>query len=132
MRFSDTSPIYEQIADDLAAQAVSGSLAAGDRLPSARDLAVSLQVNPNTAARALQALADRGVARCERGTGYFLADDGPAVASRERRDRFFSEELPRLFARMEELGIGMETILETWRSRTAGAGGRDAAGERTI
>ncbi|HRZ91104.1 MAG TPA: GntR family transcriptional regulator, partial [Spirochaetia bacterium] len=104
----------------------------GERLPSARDLAVSLQVNPNTAARALAALADRGVARCERGTGYFLAEDGPAVAARERRDRFFSEELPKLFVRMEELGIGMETIQEAWRSRTAGTGGSKAAEERTI
>lgn len=130
MRFNDSSPIYEQIADNLAAQAASGALEAGSRLPSARDLAVSLEVNPNTAARALQALADRGVARCERGTGYFLAEDGPAVAARERRDRFFSQELPRLFARMEELGIGMETINETWRSRTAG-GGSKAAEEGT-
>lgn len=128
MRFNDSSPIYEQIADSLAAQAASGALKAGSRLPSARDLAVSLEVNPNTAARALQVLADRGVARCERGTGYFLAEDGPAVAARERRDRFFSEELPGLFGRMEELGIGMETILEAWRSRTAGTGGLKAAG----
>lgn len=129
MRFNDSSPIYEQIADNLAAQAASGVLAAGSRLPSARDLAVSLEVNPNTAARALQVLADRGVARCERGTGYFLAEDGPAVAARERRDRFFSEELPGIFGRMEELGIGMETIIEAWRSRTAETGGSRAAGE---
>ena len=122
MRFNDSAPIYEQIADDLAAQAVSGALAAGDRLPSARDLAVSLEVNPNTAARALQALADRGVARMERGTGYFVAEEGPAVAARERRTRFFSEELPKLFSRMEELGIGMETIMETWRTKAAGKG----------
>lgn len=129
MRFNDSSPIYEQIADNLAAQAASGAMAAGSRLPSARDLAVSLEVNPNTAARALQALADRGVARCERGTGYFLAEDGQAVAARERRDRFFSEELPRLFERMEELDIGMETIMEAWRSRTAGDNGGTAAGK---
>lgn len=130
MRFNDSAPIYEQIADDLAAQAVSGTLAAGDRLPSARDLAVSLQVNPNTAARALQALADRGVARMERGTGYFVSDEGPAVAARERGARFFSEELPRLFAKMEELGIGMETIIEAWRGRADPAGGPGAAEEQ--
>ncbi|NLJ45686.1 MAG: GntR family transcriptional regulator [Treponema sp.] len=138
MRFNDSSPIYEQIADNLAAQAASGFLPPGSRLPSARDLAVSLEVNPNTAARALQVLADRGIARCERGTGYFLAEDGPAVAARERRGRFFSEELPRFFARMEELGIDMETIHEEWRSRTAGTGGSkaadggDAAEKRTV
>jgi len=129
MRFNDSSPIYEQIADDLAVQAVSGGLKAGDRLPSARDLAVSLQVNPNTAARALQTLADRGVARCERGTGYFVADEGPSVAVRERKERFFQEELPRLFRRMDELGIGMETVIERWTARGPDKGGADAAGE---
>ncbi len=129
MRFNDSSPIYEQIADDLAAQAVSGGLKAGDRLPSARDLAVSLQVNPNTAARALQTLADRGVARCERGTGYFVADDGPAVAARERKARFFTEELPRLFRRMEELGIGIGTIEEQWAARTPEGNGSAGGSE---
>jgi GntR family transcriptional regulator len=126
MRFNDSSPIYEQIADDLAAQATSGSLKAGDRLPSARDLAVSLQVNPNTAARALQTLADRGVARCERGTGYFVADEGPVVAAREWRERFFAEELPRIFRRMDELGIGIDTIDSSWAAR-----GPDVAGKAT-
>jgi DNA-binding transcriptional regulator YhcF (GntR family) len=52
-------------------------------------------VNPNTAARALQALADSGIARMERCTGYFVAEDGPARAAGERRRRFFEEELPR-------------------------------------
>lgn len=130
MRFNDSSPIYEQIADDLAAQAVSGALKAGDRLPSARDLAVSLQVNPNTAARALQTLADRGVARCERGTGYFIADDGPSVAARERKTRFFAEELPRIFRRMAELGIGIETVIERWAARGPDEGGPRAAEEQ--
>jgi len=130
MRFNDSTPIYEQIAEDLASQAVSGALKAGDRLPSARDLAVSLQVNPNTAARALQALADSGIARCERGTGYFLAEDGPAVALRERQARFFGEELPRLFGRMDELGMSIETVIERWKARPPKESGARAAKEQ--
>lgn len=129
MRFNDSSPIYEQIADDLAAQTISGALKAGDRLPSARDLAVSLQVNPNTASRALQTLADRGVARCERGTGYFVADAGPTMAAQARRNLFFQEELPRLFRRMEELGIGMDTINASWAARGTGKTGTTAREE---
>ena len=76
-------------------------------------------MNPNTAARALQALADSGIARMERGTGYFVAEDGPARAAGERRRRFFEEELPRLFERMEELGIEPGVITERWAARMA-------------
>lgn len=119
MRFSDDRPIYEQIADSIAAEVAAGRLAAGDRLPSARELAGSLEVNPNTAARALQALADLGIARLERGTGYFVASDGPVRAVDGRRRRFFEEELPRLFERMEELGIDPEVVTEGWAARRA-------------
>lgn len=119
MRFNDDRPIYEQIADALCAEAAAGRLAPGSRIPSARELAASLEVNPNTAARALQTLADRGVARAERGTGYFLADDGAERALAERRKRFFDGELPRLFALMEELGVDVELIAEKWAARKA-------------
>lgn len=123
MRFSEDRPIYEQIADSVAAEVVSGRLPAGGRIPSARELAVSLQVNPNTAARALQSLADSGIARMERGTGYFVADDGPERALSARRRKFFDEELPRLFLLMEELGVDPQTIADEWAARKAAAGG---------
>ncbi|MFA6507874.1 MAG: GntR family transcriptional regulator [Treponemataceae bacterium] len=119
MRFNDDKPIYEQIADSLCADAAAGRLSAGGRIPSARELAASLEVNPNTAARALQMLADRGVARMERGTGYFLADDGAGKALAERRRRFFDSELPMLFSLMEDLGVGPELIAEKWAARNA-------------
>ncbi len=119
MRFSDDRPIYEQIAESIAAEVAAGRLAADDRIPSARELAASLEVNPNTAARALQALADSGIARMERGTGYFVAADGPARAAGERRRRFFDEELPRLFERMDELGLEPGVITEQWAARKA-------------
>jgi GntR family transcriptional regulator len=118
MRFNNERPIFAQIAEFLAGEIMGGRLAPGDRIPSARELAASLEVNPNTAARSLQALADSGLARCERGTGYYV-DSGAVTKAREsRRERFFGEELPGLFALMTELGIGFEEIRsrhETWR-----------------
>jgi DNA-binding transcriptional regulator YhcF (GntR family) len=118
MRFNSERPIFSQIEELLAGQVLEGRLGPGDRLPSARELAVSLEVNPGTAARALQALADSGLARCERGTGYFVADKGPALAKAARRKLFFDEELPRLFRRMDELGIGPEEILGLFSTRS--------------
>jgi GntR family transcriptional regulator len=124
MRFSDDRPIFEQIAGMLESRTVSGELAEGDRLPSARELAASLEVNPNTAARALQTLSDRGIARSERGSGYFVALGAAEKALVERRRRFFDEELPRVFSSMRELKIDPQTIIERWTALEAVRGER--------
>jgi DNA-binding transcriptional regulator YhcF (GntR family) len=118
MRFNNDQPIFQQIAFHLTGEILAGRLAPDARLPSARELAASLEVNPNTAARALQALADAGVARCERGTGYYVAADGPDKARGERRRRFFEEELPGVFRAMADLGIApaeLASRYEAWR-----------------
>jgi len=110
MRFSNDRPIFAQIADMLGGRILEGEPGAGERLPSARELAESLEVNPNTAARALQELAETGLARCERGMGYFVAESGAELALHSRRKRFFEAELPALFERMAELGVGMDEV----------------------
>jgi GntR family transcriptional regulator len=122
MRFNDDRPIFEQIASMLEGRAASGELAEGARIPSARELAASLEVNPNTAARALQTLADRGIARSERGSGYFVAAGGAERALAERRRRFFEEELPRFFGSMRELHIEPSIIAERWAAMEAARG----------
>jgi DNA-binding transcriptional regulator YhcF (GntR family) len=114
MRFNNDRPIFMQIADMLEDEIVSGRLAKGDRLPSARDLASSLEVNPNTAARSLQILADQGVAVAERGTGYFVAPEAAELARLARRERFFGEALPGVFKAMDELGIRIEELAERY------------------
>lgn len=119
MRFSSERPIFAQIAELIEKDILSGRLAPGDRLPSARELAVSLEVNPNTAARSLQSLADSGLARCERGTGYFVDEAGSELARGERRRRFFDTELPRLWKTMDELGLGFDELERRWAERAS-------------
>ena len=122
MRFSNDRPIFAQIAELLEDEVVAGRLKAGERLPSARDLAASLEVNPNTAARALQILADQGVALAERGTGYYVAAEAAAKASAVRRERFFGETLPAVFKAMDELGIGMDELATRYGARVKAGG----------
>lgn len=117
MRFSNERPIFIQIAELIAEDVLAGRLNPGDRLPSARELAVSLEVNPNTAARSLQTLADKGIARCERGTGYFVDSGGATLALEERRRRFFDDELPRLWKSMDELSLGIDDLARRWAQR---------------
>jgi DNA-binding transcriptional regulator YhcF (GntR family) len=123
MRFNNERPIFAQIIDLLVEDLLAGKLEPGARLPSARELAASLEVNPNTAARALQGLADSGVARCERGMGYFVADGAIELAGAERRRRFFDEELPRVFKIMDEIGATPADIQEQYAAFKALKGG---------
>jgi DNA-binding transcriptional regulator YhcF (GntR family) len=115
MRFSDQKPIFSQIAELLENDIIAGRIPSGARLPSARDIAASLEVNPNTAARALQSLAELGVAQVERGTGYYVSETGAAKIREFRRKRFLEEEVPRFFKSMLDLGVTVEEIEARWR-----------------
>jgi len=117
MRFNSAEPIFAQIAELLIEEILARRFAEGGRLPSARELAASLEVNSNTAARALQSLVDAGIARTERGTGCFVAEGGAGRALEARRNRFFAETLPTLFRAMDALGIGMDEIEARYAAR---------------
>jgi DNA-binding transcriptional regulator YhcF (GntR family) len=121
MRFSNDKPIFVQIADLLEDEIVSGRFAEGARLPSSRELAASLEVNPNTAARSLQILSDRGVAEAARGTGYSVAPQAIGRAKDRRREQFFNDDLPGLFKAMAELDIDMDEISDRFRQWSVNA-----------
>jgi hypothetical protein len=71
------------------------------------------------------------VARAERGTGYYVLDDGAKTARDMKRARFLGEDVPRLFRSMEDLGVSFGEIESLWRRRgevhAVGAEPRDAA-----
>jgi len=118
MKFNEDRPIFEQIALLLEDRILEGFFSEKGRLPSARDLASSLEVNPNTASRSLQLLADQGLAYAERGAGYFVATGAAEKIRAMRRDRFFSEDLPRMFSMMKTLGIQFDELLPHWHTYT--------------
>jgi GntR family transcriptional regulator len=67
-------PAYRQIIDQVQGGLASGALAAGDQLPTVRQLAVDLAINPNTVLRAYRELEIRGVLDTQQGTGTFISD----------------------------------------------------------
>lgn len=83
------TPIWAQVEDAVRRLVASGTLEPGAALPSVRDLARELRINPNTAAKAYQRLADAGVLETRRGEGTFVATRPPSLsaASRERQLR---------------------------------------------
>lgn len=83
---SDASPIWRQIEEGMRRMISLGTLAPGDAVPSVRDLAQQLRVNPNTVARAYQRLTDAGVFAVRRGEGTFVAEEPAQLKKSERSD----------------------------------------------
>ena len=79
-------PIYEQIVDQLTFAVASGALDPGALIPSVRELAGRLTINPNTVARAFQELERRGVVTARRGRGMEVTPDGPELCRRRRQE----------------------------------------------
>ena len=81
---SDAAPIWRQIEEGLRRLVASGAMAPGSTVPSVREMASDLRVNPATVAQAYQRLADGGVLALRRGEGTFVASAPPPVARAER------------------------------------------------
>ena len=76
MEFDKNVPIYIQIMDEIKHRIIAGTLKAGDKVPSVRDLADELKVNPNTIVRAYQELERDGLTETRRGMGTFIKGEG--------------------------------------------------------
>ena len=111
MEFSQPKGIYLHIADRVRDRILRGEWKAEERIPSIRELAVELGVNPNTVTRSYQALVERGLIANQRGRGYFVSANAVARALKEMREEFLREELPRIVRMMRLLGIGPEEIV---------------------
>jgi GntR family transcriptional regulator len=79
-------PIYEQIVAQVTFGIAAGALGPGSLIPSVRDLAQQLLVNPNTVAKAVQELERQGVVTARRGLGMEITSDGPAVCRAKRQE----------------------------------------------
>ncbi len=114
MTFSGNKAIYLQMADRLCDDILAGRYQADGRIPSVREYAVALEVNTNTAVKAYDELARRGVVYNRRGLGYFVAADALDRIRRHRRGEFFGELLPEVFRQMRMLGIGIDEVESRW------------------
>ncbi|HWI65472.1 MAG TPA: GntR family transcriptional regulator [Symbiobacteriaceae bacterium] len=117
---SSGTPIYRQLVDQVRQAVASGVLRAGDRLPSVRDLAIELAVNPNTIAKAYQELERESVIETPRGKGSFIADRDHKVSEDERL-RQFAEAADKLVADAYRLRIDSERAAAIFRERIAEA-----------
>ncbi len=103
-------PIYQQLADLLAAQLLDGEPPEGQAMASVRALAAQHLLNPLTVNRALQALGDAGVLENRRGMGLYVTAGARERLRAAQRQRFLAVEWPRLRERLRRLGLGPEQL----------------------
>lgn len=99
-------PIYTQIRQQVENRLLDGSLSDGDALPSVREMAAQMQVNPLTVLRAYQELQDAGLVEKQRGIGLRVAKGASEQLCRSERKRFLEEQWPRIQERLRLLGLG--------------------------
>lgn len=120
MEFGDSNAIYLQIADHFCENILLGKWNSGDRIPSVREMAVSIEVNPNTVLRTYNYLQEKGIIYNKRGIGYFVSDDGLEKTLQLRKVDFVGHELPRFFKAMSLLNITMDELQVYFREFHSG------------
>jgi DNA-binding transcriptional regulator YhcF (GntR family) len=99
------APLFAQVAERLAAEVADGGLAEGDRVPSTNELAAFYRINPATAAKGINVLADEGLLEKRRGIGMFVADGARKQLLARRRAEFAERYIAPMLAEAARLGI---------------------------
>lgn len=110
MEFRDNEAIYLQIAAYISEHILLGKWPEEHKVPSVRELAVELQVNPNTVMRTYEFLQNQQVIYNKRGIGFFVAPDGEKKVKSYRKERFLQQDLPVFFTNIFLLDISLEEI----------------------
>ena len=110
-------PVYRQVIDQVRGAIASGALAAGDQLPTVRQLAVDLQINPNTVVRAYRELKLGGLLETHQGTGTFIRAQKLKKSNAER-ERQLAQIVSDAVSRAGAAGFTLDDLLEELRGRT--------------
>ena len=110
--YRDARPIYRQVKDGLRHLMATGVLAGGEQLPSVRQLATQLAINPNTIVRAYAELEAEGFVYSVGGKGTFVAEDADASGAARRRE--LEEQVLPILQELRELGVRKEELDALW------------------
>jgi DNA-binding transcriptional regulator YhcF (GntR family) len=121
--WNDRQPIYRQLRDRVVAMILDGALKEGDPLPSVRTVATESRVNPLTVLKAYQELADEQLVETRRGLGMFVNAGARNLLLKGERQKFLTDEWPRIAVTIERLGITPKELLAAAKRKSA-AGNR--------
>src|SRR5580700_4812205 len=113
-------PVYRQLIDQVLGAVATSALRTGDQLPTVRQVAVDLAINPNTVMRAYREMEIRGILDTQQGAGTFIAEQ-PAPAPKEERERQLMQLADDCVARAGALGFTLAELMERLREIEQGA-----------
>jgi GntR family transcriptional regulator len=119
--FDERTPIYRQIAEQIAADILRGALQPHDQVMSTNQYAAFHRINPATVAKGFQQLVDDGLLYKKRGIGMFVTPEAPELLRARHRDRFFSDVVDAMVAEAELIGIPLDDVVAHIRAHA----GRD-------
>ena len=115
MQFNSSQSIYLQIADYVCERILLKEWKTEDKVPSVRDMAVQLEVNPNTVMRTYDWLQQSGIIYNQRGIGFFVAPGGLQNALALKKKEFLEKDLPVIFRNVYLLGMKWEDLKEPYQ-----------------
>src|SRR5579859_1397106 len=107
-------PVYRQLIDQVQGALASGALTAGDQLPTVRQVAVDLAINPNTVLRAYREMEIRGLLDSQQGTGTFIADR-KVEYSKDDRDKKLGQLVGEFVSRAGAAGFTLKQLIKALR-----------------
>jgi GntR family transcriptional regulator len=110
--FDDGSPIYRQIAEQIKADVLRGTLRSDEQIMSTTQYAAFYRINPATAAKAFQQLVDEGVLYKKRGIGMFVAPTAREQLRSRHRERFFADVVEPMVAEARAIGVPLRDVVE--------------------
>lgn len=119
MDFNDNKSISSQVEDYCRMMIRTGGWTRESRIPSTKDLAVRLGVNPRTVMKVYDILADAGLIYQKRGMGYYVTGCAAEQIDKTRKQEFMKKRLPEFAALIRELGIDLETVLAELKRLTS-------------
>ncbi|RZL16956.1 MAG: GntR family transcriptional regulator [Pedobacter sp.] len=115
MEFRENKAIYLQIADHVCEQILLGKWSNEGKVPSVRELAISLEVNPNTVMRTYDVLQAKDIIQNKRGIGFFISENAVTNVKNYRKEQFINDELPVVFRNIYFLNIGFDEIQQRYQ-----------------
>jgi len=114
--WNDSQPIYRQLRDRVVAMILDSVLKEGDPLPSVRNVAAEYRVNPLTVLKSYHQLVDEQLVESRRGRGMFVNAGARDLLLKGEREKFLTDEWPRVHATIQRLGLTPEELLDAAKS----------------
>lgn len=111
----DSRPIFVQIAERIENDIIEGTLPEESQVPSTNQFAAFYQINPATAAKGVNLLAEQGILYKKRGIGMFVATGAKANLTQKRREQFYEQYVVTMVREAEKLGISQEQLADMIR-----------------